>query len=153
MVVGSLWTRSCLLYHCKANYRQLTEKPMRNTLIALVPLLLVSLPTISTAMDGSVDGKGLWCPDLRPAYASHRGYWFQNNQVKVKLIEGYRIKTDTEYYEESSTSQILIGGGHVVISRKTLKKGTIQCYLMTSPQQIEQKLQAIIDAKKNRNKI
>ena len=117
------------------------------TLIAIFLVLFLSIPA---AWAGEIDGKGVWCDNGNNSY----GYWFEDGKYLWYRIKGYEINLyKGSHYTLLGTSTIQMGGVSNRLDRTTLKMDSSQCYLVTSREELEGILRAIIDKGKAENKL
>jgi len=122
------------------------------TFIATFLVLFLSLPT---AMVGSVDGKGVWCPK-DDVIEESSGFWFEEENAIEVYLKGYVVSRFKYNYQEE-TNVIVISSSYK-LDRRTLKlvisnTPDRQCYLATSYDELVQKLEDISAAAQARNKI
>ena len=121
------------------------------TLIATFLVLLFSLPT---AMAGSIDGKGVWCPTMKPSEGL--GYWFEDNKAHRYIIQGYEIKTTVSNYTEIGTDKIGISDSTSLWRHnlELMNRGYAhQCHLVSTHKELWGLLKTTIEKAKVRNKI
>ena len=122
------------------------------TFIATFLVLFLSLPT---AMAGSVDGKGVWCPKDDVIEESF-GFWFEEEKALKIFLKGYVVSTDDYNYQEETN--VIVIGVDWKLDRRTLmlaflNKFDRQCYLATSYDELVAKLEDISAAAEAKNKI
>ena len=122
------------------------------TFIATFLVLFLSLPT---AMAGSVDGKGVWCPKDDVIEESY-GFWFEEEKALKIFLKGYLVSTDDYNYQEETN--VIVIGDFYTLDRRTLMLAIPpalhrQCYLVTSHDELVAKLEDISAAAEAKNKI
>ena len=137
--------------------KQRTKFNAMKTLIATLLVLFLSIPTV---MAGSVDGTGIWCD--RPG--NEFGYWFEDSKYIKHSITGHTIYIlhSGSNYDEVGTDTIQLGN-NITLNRKTLVIRLIEdgpkrwaeypCHIVNSAKELDDKLQATIDAGKAENKL
>ena len=85
------------------------------TFVATFLVLFLSLPT---AMAGSVDGKGVWCPKDDVIEESF-GFWFEEENAIEVYLKGYVVSRFKYNYQEE-TNVIVISSSYK-LDRRTLK--------------------------------
>tara|TARA_B100001013_G_C24494462_1_gene396580 strand:- start:171 stop:554 length:384 start_codon:yes stop_codon:yes gene_type:complete len=125
------------------------------TFIATFLVLFLSLPTASTAEEGTADGKGIYC-----ATAPTLGWWFDGGLVTPYSVSKFKIQTgDSSRYYEPDWHTLNLGKHSRTLDRQTLilknenDNSTYRCILVNSFEELTQKIQDQIDAAKAKNKI
>ena len=125
------------------------------TFIATFLVLFLSLPTASTAEEGTADGKGIYC-----ATAPTLGWWFDSGLVTPCSVSKFKIRTgDSSRYYEPDWHTLKLGKYSRTLDRRTLllknenDSSTYRCILVNSFEELTQKIQDQIDAAKAKNKI
>ena len=123
--------------------------------IATFLVLFLSLPTASTAEEGTADGKGIYCPT-----APTLGWWFEAGLVTPYSVSKFKIRTgDSSRYYEPDWHTLKLGKYSRTLDRRTLllknenDSSTYRCILANSFEELTQKIQDQIDAAKAKNKI